>query len=423
MKFRRVVAALLLALTPIAVLADPPASFEARFDAAARVADLNWLVDQIGAHYAYLPDDHIDLARLRALYRPRAEAATTRGAWIHLIEQVIAELHDPHATLGVNTPSSPNLVPTGADLWARMRAGSAVLTEVRPFSPASAAGLRAGDVVLSIAGIPVAKAVASAMPRALTRPDPRAADVTLRSLLAGTHDAPRRIALRDTRGRVRTVTLAPYDTPDSAAPVTWRRLDAVTGYIRIENSLGDTATVAAFDNALEDLRGAKALILDLRDTPSGGDSDVAEPIIGRFIARPAAYQRVFDPAPGKRFPKDSWLKTVQPRGPFTARARLVVLVDHWTGSMGEGMAVGFDALHRATIVGAPMAGLRGGTSEFVLPRTAIPVHLPTERLYHVDGRPREDFVPPVSVDLARMAGSDPILARGRAVLRAAPAAR
>jgi hypothetical protein len=26
-------------------------------------------------------------------------------------------------------------------------------------------------------------------------------------------------------------------------------------------------------------------------------------------------------------------------------------VDHWTGSMGEGMAIGMDALRRATVVG------------------------------------------------------------------------
>ena len=383
-----------------------------QFDVNARVADLDWLVDQIALHYAYLPERQIDLEKLRALYRPQARAAGTRGAWIHVVEQVVGELHDHHATLGTNTPSSPNLVPTGTDLWAEMRNGRAVLSEVRRGGPASAAGLRAGDVVVTIGGTPAAKAVASAMPKTLTADDPEAANFALRTLLAGTHDADRRIAVRG-----KTLALKPYSTPSIDMPVTWRRIDAATGYIRIENSLGDTATVAAFDNALDKLHNVKDLILDLRDTPSGGSTDVAEPILGRFITKPAGYQRVFNPGPGKHFPKDSWLKTVRPRGPFTIQAKLVVLVDHWTGSMGEGMAIGFDALHRATVVGTRMADLCGGTGEFVLPHTGIAVHFPTERLYHVDGRPRENFMPPVFVDLEGTAGNDPILARGLSVLR------
>jgi hypothetical protein len=383
-------------------------------DATARVADLDWLVDQIELHYAYLPERHIDLAKLRALYRPRALAAGTRGAWIHVVEQAVGELHDHHATLGTNTPSSPNLVPTGTDLWAEMRSGRAVLSEVRPGGPAAAAGLRAGDVVVTIGGTPAAKAVAAVMPKTLTGDDPEAVNFALRTLLAGTHDADRRIAVRG-----KTLALKPYRTANSTTLVTWRRIDAATGYIRIENSLGDTATVAAFDNALEKLRYVKGLIVDLRNTPSGGSTDVAEPILGRFISRSAAYQRVFDPGPGKHFPKDSWLKPVRPRGPFVVQAKLVVLVDHWTGSMGEGMAIGFDALHRATVVGTRMADLCGGTGEFVLPHTGIPVRFPTERLYHVDGHPRESFIPPVFVNLDRAAGNDPILARGLSVLRMA----
>ena len=100
-----------------------------------------------------------------------------------------------------------------------------------------------------------------------------------------------------------------------------------------------------------------------------------------------------------------------PRAPCV-NAKLVVLVDHWTGSMGEGIAIGFDALHRAAIVGTAMAGLRGGTDEFTLPNSKIPVHFPVERLYRVNGAPRETFTPALLVDLVGAHGDDPILARG-----------
>lgn len=392
-------------LVAIFLLAAMPAIAAPLPDAKGRAGDIDWLIDQIGAHYAYLPERHLDLTKLHALYRHDAEAADTHDQFVHVIEAVIGELHDHHATLGTNTPTSPQLVPTGTDIWAEMKGGRAVITEVRLDSPAAKAGMRAGDVVASIGGMPTAKAVTRAMPRALTVPDAEAASFALRTLLAGNHRDDRRFVLAD--GRV--INLPPYEPPQASTLLTRRWLKLGIGYIRIENSLGDSGLVAAFDDAIKPFANARALILDLRNTPSGGDSDVAEPVLGHFIDREAGYQRVFNPAPGKSFPKDSWVKPVKPRAPHFA-GRLVVLSDHWTGSMGEGMTVGLDGLHRAVTVGTAMAGLSGGTGPFTLPHSGITVHFPIERLYHIDNTPREHWLPRITVDVARP--GDAILAQG-----------
>jgi len=71
----------------------------------------------------------------------------------------------------------------------------------------------------------------------------------------------------------------------------------------------------------------------------------------------------------------------------------VVLVGHWTGSMGEGMAIGFDAIGAKAVIGTPMADLLGGINQFQLPDSTITLELGFERLYHVNGSYREDFVP------------------------------
>lgn len=376
-----------------------------------RAADIDWLITQIETRYAYLPERHLDLTKMRALFVPEARAAQTRNDLIHVVERVVAELHDDHVTLGTNTPSSPQLIPTGAELWAQMRDGRAVIVEVLPGSPAAKAGLAPGDVVQSIGGIAIEQAMEGSKAKTLTAPDAEALDFSLRTLLAGTHDASRRVEVKNGKGNVRVIELPPFVSPQNTELVTWRWLNARTGYIRIENSLGDSGTVAAFDAALRALSKATNLILDLRNTPSGGNTDIAEPIMGRFITKTAEYQRIFEPATGKRFPQDSWAKTVAPRAPQVT-AELVVLVNHWTGSMGEGMAIGFDAMKRAQIVGTPMARLCGGTESFELPKTGIPVHLPTYRLYHLNGTPREAFVPSIEVDLTRdRTAGDAILAR------------
>jgi len=100
---------------------------------------------------------------------------------------------------------------------------------------------------------------------------------------------------------------------------------------------------------------------------------------------------------------------------------VVVLVDHWTGSMGEGIAIGMDGLKRATVVGTEMARLLGATHPITLPNSGIGVNFPAEKLFHVNGTPREDFVPAVKVDLAKpdnTGARDPILDAGLKALRA-----
>jgi hypothetical protein len=87
--------------------------------------------------------------------------------------------------------------------------------------------------------------------------------------------------------------------------------------------------------------------------------------------------------------------------------------------MGEGIAIGMVGMKRATIVGTEMACLVGATSGIELPHTGIGVNFPTEKLFHVNGIPREKFVPSVHVDLVKRDNQqgDAVMTRGLAVVR------
>ena len=391
---------------------SPPPAASAKWDVTAeqRVEDLNWLVDKLKAKYAYRDKKNVDFDQIKTNYREAAEKATTLNAWLGVVERVMAELYDHHATLGRNTATSPQLVPSGADIWAELVDSKPTIIEVRANSVAARAGLKAGMTVASINGRPVDQVIDEGVPQSLSMPDPEAGAYALRVALAGNHVARRQVNACTAKG-CKTYTMGPVSDEGVIALVSFRKLDGNIGYIRIENSLGQTGTARQFDIALEQLSDAAGFILDLRNTPSGGDTDVAEPILGRFIESPTPYQRVFEAGSGRRFPQDSWTKDVDPREP-TVKQPLVVLVDHWTGSMGEGLAIGFDAAKRATIVGTKMAGLLGGTTDFTLPHSRIPLKFPTERLYHVNGTPREDFKPEVWFDPTDATGQDALLAVG-----------
>ena len=182
------------------------------------------------------------------------------------------------------------------------------------------------------------------------------------------------------------------------APLTATHLDADIGYVRLHDSLGQKALIPAWDAALARLRESDGLILDLRDTPGGGDAAIARPLLGRLVSSVLPYQRHVRPDARRPGSQRAWTEKVKPRGPFTYDKPMAVLVGRWTGSMGEGVATALDGMKRADVFGSPMAGLRGAIETLTLKHSKIPVRVPAERLCHIDGTPREAFMPPFPVE-------------------------
>jgi carboxyl-terminal processing protease len=385
---------------PPAVSTQTPSKPDAK-QTEARRADLRFLTDKIAEKYVYAADRKIDAKAIYDEYAPAVDRVEDDYGWTLFLEPVIGELFDHHAFLNLNTDVSPRLVPSGADLWPEYVDGVATITSVRPGTPAAKAGIEPGMRVTAFNGTGLGDAVQSRMPRALKEPSLEARNYALQALLAGVRGQPR-VVTACVQDACKDYALDEPGAPQSRQRVTWRKLEGNVGYVRFENSLGDDGAVAEFDAALTALGKVRALIIDLRDTPGGGTTSVAEPVMGRFVAKTAAYQKVYTPGRGW------WDRVVAPRGPHV-KTPLYVLVDRWTGSMGEGMAVGFDGMKRATVVGTRMAGLKGAIEDFELPNTKVIAKFPVEKLSHLDGTPREAWAPPVVVDLAKSNAEDPIL--------------
>ncbi|MFM7412293.1 MAG: S41 family peptidase [Planctomycetota bacterium] len=398
------------------------------------VADVAGLCQIIADEYAYLDEKLVDWSRVAEAYRGDVEAAGADPVrQLTVIEALLEELYDFHVTLSLANERSPAVVPRDTDLWAEMIGGQAIITAVRPDSPAAVAGLRLGDRVVSIDGTALLDVLDARIGRCGARGDPAAFDWAVVAALAGRGRGDRRIVVR--RGvETREVRLLPCPRRAAGGPlVEHQMLPGGIGLIRPRDSLGDNRTIAAFDDALAAVRDSEGLILDLRDTPSGGNTTVARAIMGRLVDTEAAYQRHEAPWEDRRFGvRRAWLELVAPRA-AAYRRPVVVLVDRWTASMGEGLAAGLDGLGRATVVGTRMAGLLGGTRGYTLPHSGIVCRFPCEKVYHVNGTPRAEWLPEVLVDLAEAADgdtawrqaavtTDPILAAGLRVLALEPVA-
>lgn len=356
-------------------------------------SDLSSFIDALKTNGAYVKEDKIDLEALRAAYLPKFAKAKTKSEVLHLVEDLVGELHDFHASLGANDGSSPRLVPSGADVIGHWANNHAIVDQVRFGSLAEQAGVRASDEVVSINGKPTRQACTAWF--GVRKPDQRAWDWALNSALAGRWDVPRRLSLRS-NGSEHEVSIATPLQPNSKVPLTIERREGAILYLRPENSLGDNELITAFDQAVPAMRAAKKLVIDLRNTPSGGSSTVARGIMGLFVSKRLPFQRhrVLETETGT---VRDWVEYATPRLSKPITARLAILVDRWTGSMGEGIAVGFDGMRRGIVVGTPMAQLRGAVDRLDLPVSGIGVRFPTEQVFHINGTPRHNWLPPFVV--------------------------
>ena len=367
--------------------------------------DFDELWTTLRDRYCFFAEKRTDWNHVRRMYRPQALAAPSYEAFQEITRRVLCELYDAHTHL-----SDP---PDGAPRWplydvlAERAGGDVRIAAVQEDSSAADAGVRIGDVVVGVDGAPIERVIADLMPRCLTRPDPEADRYAINVAVAGHTAQPRQMRLRGSDGVERDVALPLKRRPD-APDIESRRLDGDLGYIRIRTFANEGA-VAAFDLALNLLGTTRGIVIDVRGN-GGGDTAVARPMMGRFITetRPYAHMR----RRNVRGLSQPWIETVDPRGPFTYDGKVVVLTDHWSGSLAEGFPMGMRAVAGARIVGTRMMGLGAAVFSLRLDRTGVGAQYSAEPVYDVNDQPRWLLRP----DVETAPGAD-ILAAGVAELR------
>jgi len=362
--------------------------------------DFDFYWKTVRDNYAYFNKQSIHWDTARIIYQSLVDTCTTRNGFIHVLELTLNELYNGHNFLNTNTAESNRLIPSGADLKVIYKNGKFIIDEVRENFNADLCGLRKGMQIVSYNDQQINECVKNFLPRATVGYDTKMYEYAANMLIAGTHSTKRKITVQ-LNGIISEYfpDRIPNKTEESYSEILgWKRLEKNVGYIKINNSLGKTELVNKFDSALDKLFDTDALILDLRETPGGGNTTVARAIMSKFVEKEMPYQKHLYIAEERETGiKRSTLELVSPRQRIY-RKPLVVLVGYWTASMGEGMAIGFDAMKRATIIGTRMAGLLGEIFTFETPELEIPFSIACVQLQAVNGLPRENFLPTIQVN-------------------------
>lgn len=354
--------------------------------------DFNEFWEVVNDNYAYFEEQNINWNKVKELYEPKVKKVSSDYEFIAFLEEVLTELYNGHCSLNTNLNTSNKLIPTGQDIYVEKIENRYFITDIRTGFGVAMSGLKIGDEILLFNGKPIAEQLTKFLPKTISNHTDEMHQYALNMLFAGTHDVKRVLTIND-NGKHKN------KFPDSLKVVTSDKLlehkiiNKTTAYIKINNSLGEDQLIKEFDTALDSYLNYKNLIIDLTETPSGGNSNVARGIMGRFINKPLAYQQhEYDEKDTET--KRMWVEYASPRKK-QFKGKVYLIVGHWTGSMGEGIAIGFDAMKRAKIVGTKMAGLIGAVDGFTLSETKIGFQIPTERLYHINGKPRAEYKPTI----------------------------
>lgn len=396
-----------------------------------RLQEFEYLWKKVDELYPAFKLRGIDWGAVHEEFKPLFAEAKDREEHYQLLLGMLLRLKDTHVYL--DYPGEPRLTMLG--LRIEEIEGRAFVTHVEEGSEAAEAGIKRGMEVSTIDGQPIAERVRELMASipGFTERWPKLE--AYKRLTMGIPGTPISLELRNTGGEVMQVRLAfPQPKPEQIETrliptgsvwidppkIEFETLPSGFGYIKLPMKwFGFPEFEQQFEQALEELKDAPGLIIDLRETIGGTFS---YRIAGRLIPKRTKFG-YFVIRRDKETHKLSKRRPIwiSPQGNWQYRKPLVLLVSGLCASASELFIMGLKESGRAVVIGTPTAG---AIEEFL----AIPLPSGAEAgigysiIYSPKGEPLEGkgIMPDILVEqtLADLrAGRDRALEKAVAVLQ------
>jgi C-terminal processing protease CtpA/Prc len=190
------------------------------------------------------------------------------------------------------------------------------------------------------------------------------------------------------------------------------------GYIRITSFNSHEEVAPEFDQALEALRTAPGLILDIRDNPGGfGQPHIA----GRLLQHSALCTISFLKNGPRHGDLERHESILEPTGPWQYGSPIALLVNEGTGSAADLFACQLRSAKRVVTVGSTTHGNLSGVAAYAVLPCGLIVRISNGYICDATGKPIEGVgnEPDVTVSPSIgdiLAGRDPVLERAAALL-------
>ena len=226
------------------------------------------MLEEIKRTYAYPERIEEGWARRFRSLADRIDILETRSDLLDFAEEALHRLCDHHAITGPSSQRSAALVPSFADLWIEAAdADDYVISQVRQGSPAAHADIRVGDRLLAVNGLPMPKAI----DRFWRGEPPQGASClsyAARVLASGPRNGLRALSLQRDGALFEAELDSLYNTDvergDGPVSIRWFKDDIVC--MGFNDSLGDSATITAFDAVMLEAPSGARFVIDMLET-------------------------------------------------------------------------------------------------------------------------------------------------------------
>lgn len=317
---------------------------------------------------------------------PAFESAHDAVEYAQAAARFASHIHDSHVTVSSNALFRwIGIVPVGAA--ARLIENQLVITRIAD-SSAERAGLRVGDVVMSIDGEPTPQRIARLTPFYAVSTPQSLRDRLQSVLLNGRDTTPARLVVRGPTGGDRTLLV-----PRSIAFARLFQKQRTGNIIRVlPGNIGyidlDRLPPSMVDSAFRVLADTKAIVLDDRGYPLGTAWAIAPRLnTHRESTVGAKFERLIVPsADTTRTTVFSFDQPIPTAGNVAKYAgRTALLIDERTISQAEHTGLFFESANGTTFIGSPSVGANGDITTFAIPGGML-ISFTGHDVRHADGR-------------------------------------
>ncbi|MEE9407984.1 MAG: S41 family peptidase [Polaribacter sp.] len=356
--------------------------------------DFGQIIQSLSDNYIYLKDKKTDFECVKEKYSAVIGKVKTNQEKVLFFEYLLDEFYDSHLMLNTKTKSSFRL---HSPIYLALKDNKFYVKNIWSSQMKDYGSNIIDAEVLNFNSKKFNKVIDAFPTQCVNKNLPEVREWIANKIISGRYNESRVLTLRLTDDRKISLNVDNIKIKKERTLLTTNKKNDV-GVIRINNSLGKNNLIKQFDKELNSLINTKALVLDLRNTIDGGNSYVTNAIMSRFINKEMPYQKQISKEKYGNNPEiiKTSLEYVSPRGIYYNKP-VIVLVGKWTGDVAEGLAIGLDGMNRAKIVGSEMGKFAGSTTNYSFKNSKYSYSVSTDKLYHVNGLLREDFVPSYNV--------------------------
>ena len=356
------------------------------------ILEFNKFIEDFEKNYIYLKEKNELWKCIKETYSEKVGQITTKFEHILFYENLLNELYDNHIHLNTNTSQSYRLY---APIYVLNRNGKTYLKNVWQTQLKDTIQTNViGAEIITFNGIDFQEKIKVFPTICQNKNDKKVREWIANKIVAGKLNESRVLGLKLQNGKALKLDIDSLKLQEEKFALSPSIIENKSiGLIRVNNTLGNQILVNEFKRVVPQMDSTKALIIDLRNTISGGNTSVAKPIMGIFISETKPYQLYEDH-------KKKYFGYIKPNK-LNYNKPVYILVNRWTGSMGEGIAIGLNSVDRIEVIGTEMSRLAGGMKSIDFKNHNYGFQVSFEKIFDVNGNPREEFVPKNYVEQTR----------------------